>query len=82
LTVNGSFQFFGIAIMQNDLKTAGGGSTDAHFWGGVMAKNADLSTQSLSGHATLNFSSCAILTALQATSPISMMRSRGWAQLF
>jgi hypothetical protein len=82
LTVNGSFEFYGIAIMQNDLRTAGGGSTDAHFWGGVMAKNADLSTQSLSGHATLNFSSCAILTALQATSPISMMRSRGWAQLF
>jgi hypothetical protein len=82
LTVNGSFQFFGIAIMQNDLRTAGGGNTDAHFWGGVMAKNADLSTQALSGNATLNFSSCAILTALQATSPISMMRSRGWVQLF
>jgi len=30
----------------------------------------------------LNFSSCAILTALQALSPISMMRSRGWVQLF
>jgi len=82
LSVQGSFQFFGIAIMQNDLKTSGGGSTDAHFWGGVMAKNADLSTQSLSGKATLNFSSCTILTVLQATSPISMMRSRGWAQLY
>src|SRR5438132_1453791 len=69
-------------INNNTFTTAGGGNTDAHFWGGVMAKNADLSTQSLSGKATLNFSSCAILTALQATSPISMMRSRGWAQLF
>jgi len=82
LNIQGSYQFFGIVIIQGDLKTAGGGTTDAHFWGGVMAKNADLSTQSLSGKATLNFSSCAILTALQATSPISMMRSRGWAQLF
>ena len=82
LNIQGSYQFFGIVIIQGDLKTAGGGTTDAHFWGGVMAKNADLSTQSLSGRATLNFSSCAILTALQATSPISMMRSRGWAQLF
>jgi len=70
LNIQGSYQLFGI------------GTTDAHFWGGVMAKNADLSTQSLSGRATLNFSSCAILTALQATSPISMMRSRGWAQLY
>ena len=82
LTVEGSYQFFGIAVMQGDLKTAGGGNTDAHFWGGVMAKNADLSTQNLSGHATLNYSSCGILSALQGTSPISMMRSRGWVQLF
>jgi len=82
LYVQGSYQFYGIAIMQNDIKSAGGGSTDAHFWGGVMAKNADLSTQSLSGKATLNYSSCAILTALQATSQISMMRQRGWVQLY
>ncbi len=82
LSVQGSYQFFGIAIMQNDLKTAGGGNTDAHFWGGVMAKNADLGTQSLSGKATLNYSSCSILTALQATSTVSMMRSRGWVQLY
>jgi hypothetical protein len=82
VTIQGSYQFFGIVIIQGDLKTAGGGTTDAHFWGGVMARNADLSDQSLSGNATLNFSSCAILTALQAQSPISMMRSRGWVQLF
>ena len=82
LSVQGSYQFFGIAIMQNDLKTAGGGNTDAHFWGGVMAKNADLSTQNVSGHATLNYSSCSILAALQATSQISMMRQRGWVQLY
>ncbi|HEV2670350.1 MAG TPA: pilus assembly PilX N-terminal domain-containing protein [Gemmatimonadales bacterium] len=82
VNVQGSYQFFGIVIIQGDLKTAGGGTTDAHFWGGVMAKNADLSDQSLSGNATLNFSSCAILTVLQAQSPISMMRSRGWVQLF
>src|SRR6266487_2430100 len=82
LNVNGSYQFFGIAIIQQDIKTAGGGNTDAHFWGGVMAKNADLSTQNVSGHATLNYSSCSILSALQATSQISMMRQRGWVQLY
>lgn len=82
LNVQGSYQFFGIVIIQGDLKTAGGGTTAAHFWGGVMAKNADLSVQNLTGKATLNFSSCSILTALQATSPVAMMRSRGWAQLY
>jgi hypothetical protein len=82
LNIDGSYQFFGIVIIQGDLKTAGGGTTDAHFWGGVMAKNADLSQQSLSGRATLNFSSCSILMAVQATSPVSMMRSRSWVQLY
>ncbi|MGH7520657.1 MAG: hypothetical protein ACREMI_05220 [Gemmatimonadales bacterium] len=82
LTVNGSWDFYGIVIILGDLKTAGGGSADAHFWGGVMARNADLSTQNLNGHATLNFSSCSILAALQAQSQISPMRQRGWVQLF
>ena len=82
LNIQGSYQFFGIVIIQGDLKTAGGGSTDAHFWGGVMAKNADLSTQNLSGKATLNYSSCSINAVLQDTSPVSMMRSRGWTQLY
>jgi len=82
LNIQGSYQFFGIVIVQGDLKTAGGGSTDAHFWGGVMAKNADLSEQNLSGKATLNYSSCSINTVLQATSPISQMRSRGWVALY
>jgi hypothetical protein len=82
LTVQGSYEFFGITIVQGDLITSGGGTTDAHFWGGVMAKNADLSTQSISGRATLNFSGCAILAALQAQSPVGLMRSRGWVQLY
>ncbi len=82
LNIDGSYQFYGIVIIQGDLKTAGGGTTEAHFWGGVMAKNADLSVQNLSGKATLNYSSCSINAVLQATSPISMMRSRGWAQLY
>jgi hypothetical protein len=82
LTVTGSYQFFGIVIIQGDLTTSGGGNTDAHFWGGVMSKNVDLSTQNVSGHATLNYSSCSILQALQATSQISMMRQRGWVALY
>jgi hypothetical protein len=82
LSVQGSYEFYGIAIMQGDLKTSGGGSTEAHFWGGTMSKNADLSVQNLSGKATLNYSSCALTKALQATAMPAMMRSRGWIQLF
>ena len=66
VNIQGSYQFFGIVIIQGDLKTAGGGTTDAHFWGGVMAKNAELSIQNISGHVTLNFSNCSMLAALRA----------------
>jgi hypothetical protein len=82
LTVQGGFEFFGIVIVQGDLKTSGGGTSEAHFWGGVMAKNADLSVESISGKAMLNFSSCSILAVLQAQSPIALMRQRGWVQLY
>jgi hypothetical protein len=82
LEVQGSYQFFGVVIIQGELKTSGGGNAEAHFWGGVMAKNATLDTQNLSGRATLNYSSCSLLTVLQATSVTAMMRSRGWVQLY
>ncbi len=82
LNVQGSYNFYGIVIIQGDLKTSGGGTTEAHFWGGVMAKNADLSVQNLSGKATLNFSSCSILAAIQAQSPISPMRQRAYLWLY
>lgn len=82
LNVQGSYEFFGVTIIRGRLKTAGGGSTDAHFWGTVMAQNVDLELQNLSGKATLNYSKCAILQALQMTQPVVPMVSRGWAQLF
>jgi hypothetical protein len=82
LSVQGSYEFYGVAIMQGDLKTSGGGSTEAHFWGGTMSKNADLSVQNLSGKATLNYSSCALTKALRATAMPTATRSRGWVQLY
>jgi len=82
LNVQGSYEFYGITIIQGDLSTAGGGVSEAHFWGGVMARNADVTTQTLSGKATLNYSSCAIKKALQATALPTVLRSRGWTQLY
>jgi hypothetical protein len=82
MDVQGSYEFFGIVIVQGDIKTAGGGTSQAHFWGGVMARNADIELQKLSGKATLNYSKCAIVQALQATGITSPLRSRGWVQLF
>jgi hypothetical protein len=82
LAIQGSYQFYGIVLIRGSLKTAGGGSTDAHFWGAVMAANVDLELNSLTGNATLNYSKCAITEALERTGAVSLARSRSWIQLF
>ncbi|MGH7547999.1 MAG: hypothetical protein ACREMM_07485 [Gemmatimonadales bacterium] len=82
VSVQGSYQFFGITIIQGELATAGGGNTEAHFWGMTMARNVNFETQKFSGKAELNYSKCAIIDALQHTSLTSQMRSRGWVQLY
>ncbi len=82
LDVQGGFQFFGIVIVRGTLTTAGGGSTDAHFWGAVMSQNVNLADDKITGRANLNFSRCAILRALDNTAVVTAMRSRSWIQLF
>jgi hypothetical protein len=81
LEVQGSYQWFGVVIVRGSLKTAGGGATAAHFWGAVIARNVDLDVNSLSGKATLNYSKCAIMQALEWTGLGAMMRSRSFVVL-
>jgi hypothetical protein len=85
LSVQGGFQFFGIVIVRGSLKTAGGGSNPAHFWGTVLAQDTVAftdTTTNISGNANLLYSKCAITRALDKTGVAAMMRSRGWVQLF
>jgi len=82
LSMQGAYEYYGIVIVKGSLKTAGGGSTEAHFWGAVMAENVDLELNSLSGDATLNYSKCAIIQALNMTGVIAPDRSRSWSLLF
>jgi hypothetical protein len=82
LRVQGSYEFFGITIALGEFSTSGGGTSIAHFWGGVLAQNASLDTQNISGQATLNYSSCAIQRALVATGTTAPLRSRGWVALY
>lgn len=82
LNIQGSYQFFGIVLVQGSLSTAGGGSTDAHFYGAVMAKDANLDLNSLSGNATLNYSKCAVTQALEMTQVVVPDRARAWELLY
>jgi len=85
LSVQGGFQFYGITIIRGSIKTAGGGGTPAHFWGTVMAQDTVAfqdTTNNITGNANLLYSKCAIVKALNKTGVGTMMRSRGWAQLY
>ena len=85
LSVQGGFQFYGVTIVKGSVKTAGGGGSPAHFWGALMAQDtvqfAD-TVNNFSGGATMLYSKCAILKALDKTGTGSMLRSRAWVQLF
>ncbi len=82
INVQGSFDFYGLVIVKGSVKSAGGGTSPAHFWGGVMAQNVNLSVEQLSGNATLNYSKCALVQALQMTGVTAIARSGSWVQLF
>jgi hypothetical protein len=85
LNVQGGFQFFGVVIIKGSLKTSGSGGSPAHFWGTVMVQDtvalAD-TTNNITGNANLLYSKCAIDKALNKTGVGTMMRSRGWVQLY
>ena len=84
LSIQGAaFQWFGVAIIQGRLQTAGGANTDAHFWGAMLVHDSvTFGANQLSGHANINYSSCALGQALNRTGVVAPLRSRGWVQLF
>lgn len=79
LEVQGGFQFYGPVIIKGRLKTAG---TGGHFNGAVMAANVDLEENSVLGNAVVNYSSCAVETALRNAGKAMPVRQRGWSESF
>ena len=84
LSVQGGFQWFGIAIIQGSLKTSGGGGQPAHFWGATLAHDSVSLGQenTISGAANILYSKCAVIKALEMTGLVSPLRTRSWIQLF
>jgi hypothetical protein len=79
LSVQGNFEFYGPVIIRGKLKTQG---TGGHFNGGVIAANIELDQNDVLGNAVVNYSSCAVIKALQNTAPAAPLRSRSWANLY
>src|SRR5213592_1155966 len=84
LSVQGGFQWFGIAIIQGSLKTSGGGGQPAHFWGATLAHDSVSLGQenTISGAANILYSKCSVIKALEMTGLVSPLRTRSWIQLF
>jgi hypothetical protein len=82
LSVQGSFQWYGITIIQGSLKTAGGGGAAAHFFGVTMVRDSVAVGTTITGSANILYSTCAVVRALEMTQPAALMRSRSWVALF
>jgi hypothetical protein len=79
LEVQGQFRFYGPVIVRGRLKTAG---TGGHFNGAVMAANVDLEENSVLGNAVVNYSSCAVATAVRQAGRARPVVQRSWAELY
>jgi hypothetical protein len=77
--VAGGTEFYGPAIIRGHLKSTG---TGGHFLGGVMAANVDMESNTVLGNSLINYSSCALATALRGSSPGRLMRERSWVEVF
>jgi len=79
IEATGHFEFYGPVIARGHLKSTGTGN---HFWGGLMAADVDLETNTVLGNAVISYSSCALATALQYNAPGRLVRERSWAEVF
>ena len=79
LSIQGGFQFFGIVIVRQSLKTTG---TGGHFNGAVLAGNVDLDQNTILGDALVQYSHCATQRVLNSATQGSLLRSRAWFQAY
>ncbi|HXV86536.1 MAG TPA: hypothetical protein VD793_07545 [Gemmatimonadales bacterium] len=79
LDVQGGFQFFGPILVKGTINTQG---TGGHFNGGVIAANVNLDQSVVLGDAVINYSSCALTRALNASATATVMRERSWVNLY
>jgi hypothetical protein len=81
LKVNGGFEFYGPVFVRGTLSTNGSGG---HFWGGVVAANAELEENTVLGNAVITYSSCSVQRAILGNSGLTRLRpiaDRSWIDL-
>jgi hypothetical protein len=80
LQINGNFDWVGLVLVRNDMNKGNG---NASITGAVMARNIDMKDASIwGGSQTVNYSKCAVESALRGSAILIRVRDRAWAQLF
>ena len=81
LWAGGGFEFYGLILVKGMFETGGSGN---RVIGGVMAGNAELDEQTLSGGSVVQFSSC-VLARAAANNPnlnwVQPIERRSWVDL-
>ncbi len=81
IKVTGGFEWYGPIYVKGTLTTMGSGG---HFWGGVVAANVNLDTNTVLGNAEIQYSSCAITRALLLNANLTRpepLAERNWVDL-
>ena len=80
LNLGGNFRWFGVLVVQGAMKAAGGGKVDTNLWGIALIRGG-IDESKINGNIDFQYSKCGLTQALDATSIVSISRSRGWLQL-
>ncbi|HEV8362369.1 MAG TPA: pilus assembly PilX N-terminal domain-containing protein [Gemmatimonadaceae bacterium] len=81
LEINGTFDFYGLVVLRDDLVKGNG---TANIVGAVFAANlTDVNPLSwLTGTQDVNYSSCAVQSALRGSAILTRVPQRHWSQIF
>ena len=79
LIVNGGFMWYGPVIVRGHLSTQG---TGGHFNGAVMAADVDFEQNSVLGNAVIDYSACAIQSAMVGAGIPKRVKQRAWAEMY
>jgi hypothetical protein len=81
LKINGTFDWVGLIIVRDDIDKGNG---SANVTGAVMARNVSLfdGGSIFNGTQDVQYSKCAVESALRGSAILQPVRERSWAQLF
>jgi hypothetical protein len=83
LIVDGGFQFYGLVIAKGSVNLGGTGSDGGKIYGGLFSQNIVINDQSIiQGNASVQYSNCAILRALQGGAYPVPLSGHAWTQVY